>query len=838
PGSTGDGDPGDGDAGEEDEPCAEGTWDHDDDAATDCDAWTTCAFGEFVASQGSDSTDRQCSACPVGSFSDQENAEECVEWTVCPSGAATAGNASRDVECASPVVDVAVGDGFSCVLRDEGSVWCWGRNDAGQLGRGNTEHSGLPAPVMVEAQDGLEPLTHVVQLSAGPASACAVRDNGAVWCWGNNSLGQVSLDSDLAGGVVSAAGRVEGVDNATLVTAGKEHSCAVLDDTTVTCWGMARRVFHDPNDEECWGSVGTTRSCDGATYTFQYVDQEHGIARVTYMEPGSTTQPLHDVVDLEAGGSQTCSVRADGSSVCWRGWYPEEGLRFALTDMGMSQAQAVSAADDRTCWLSEGSKVTCGGHRNKQDPLLVGEHQLDLPADLDVTLVESRKDGLCLLGADGTVWCQGVDAAGELTGVVTQVEGLEGIARLSAPFGHACAVDDSGRVYCWGSNTYGELGDFTIFQSTRPVRVPDVDHAVALTSGTDHTCALLDSGKVKCWGKNDLGQLGIGTGIPMSPPIQLGISDVTAINSKYEVTYAVKADDTLRVWGSDELGHFVHPTVDNVVSPTDALAVGVGAAHACASLHEGDFICWGVNTFGALGNDGRHEFPELGETDDLESQYPPLGQNTYFDPFIVSGVRGATDVAAGDAHTCALVDGSVLCWGLNVDGQVGPDGGYYNGIPLVVPGLSAIRQIEAGENFSLGLDEEGALYAWGANAVGQLGNGTFAVTVGLAQVHGVDQTVALAAGHFHACAIIDGGAVNCWGLNDAGQLGSGKVGTNAFVPQAVTGLDGATGISAGLGHSCALHEDGGVSCWGSNEFYQLGHGRVAQSAEPREIIWQ
>src|SRR6478609_482221 len=294
--TTGDGDE-TADDDDEPEPCDEGTWDHDEDPDTACQDWTTCAPGEFVSDEGTPTGDRECLPCDDG-FSEEDNAAVCRPWTDCPSGVLVAGTATSDTECASRAVDVAVGDGFSCILREEGTVACWGKNDLGQLGRGDTDDSGLPQPVMVVSQDGLEPLTGVVQLSAGEAFACALRESGNVWCWGNNSFGQASLDASDAGGTLVFARPVEGVDEAVKIASATEHSCAILADSTVTCWGH-RSVLVSGMD----------------VIEYENVDDE--VVRVAYNTPGSDDVLLSGVVDLGVGFQHTCVALENGDAVCW-----------------------------------------------------------------------------------------------------------------------------------------------------------------------------------------------------------------------------------------------------------------------------------------------------------------------------------------------------------------------------------------------------------------------------------------------------------------------------------------------------------------------------------------
>lgn len=822
---SGDGDRGDGDtessSGDGDDepvPCADGTWDHDEDPETECQDWSSCAPGQFVSEEGSPTSDRECSVCEDGTFSEEDNTEECSTWTECPSGLSQSGSATSDVECSSPAVDVAVGDGFSCILREDGTVACWGKNDLGQLGRGHTEHSGLPQPVMVEGQDGPEPLTGVVQVSAGAAFACVVRENGTVWCWGANAAGQLGTGTYEDGDFRPVAAKIATLESVAKINTGVLHTCALLEDRTA----------------RCWGAQGTGYQLGGGPDPDEHI--------VTVARATNDLSPLTDIRDIAVGDLQTCAAVADGSAYCWgidpgMGTGPEVGINISS-----SVPKALPAFDDEathvvagskiTCWLLVDARIKCHGDAPMGGEFVIsyGPLEVGLPTHAGQWVkVAVGSRARCILFEHGDVYCWGRNEAGQLgdgstedSAELVQVDGLQDIIAIDAGYSHACAVQDTGRVYCWGKNENGEVGDNTIFGSTLPISVPDVANAVALTSGSDHTCALLDNGKVKCWGKNDLGQLGIGGDIPSSGPVQLGISDVTDVSAKFDLTYATKADHTLRVWGTGLNGEVAVSTVENVEQPTDMIKAVPGLFHACGVHRGGALSCWGNNFYGALGTSAG------------------MGATDYVAPFQVQDVDQATDVGGGYSHTCAVSSSAVTCWGLNQYGQVGKNGNYYSGDRYVVPNLEDVIELAVGEYFNLARREDGSVAAWGRNNVGQLGvTGVDSTADGdPVLVEGVENAMVLAAGDAHACAILEDGTAMCWGSNDAGQVGTSSESAGVFTPVAVEALSAAIDVSAGAQHTCALHESGTVSCWGSNQYYQLGHDRVTAVTEPREINWQ
>lgn len=189
-------------------------------------------------------------------------------------------------------------------------------------------------------------------------------------------------------------------------------------------------------------------------------------------------------------------------------------------------------------------------------------------------------------------------------------------------------------------------------------------------------------------------------------------------------------------------------------------------------------------------------------------------------------------LAAGEDHACAVVaGGTVKCWGLNNNGQVG-NGSNAVGVvsrPVRVIGLGGVATVAAGDNHSCALLKVGTVKCWGLNDAGELGDGTTtnaAVPVDVKAVGGrglLGGVTAIAAGQDHSCALLRAGTVVCWGQNQYGVLGNGTS-KDATTPVTVTGLTHVSAISTGNQDSCALTEVGTVKCWGYNDDGELGDG--------------
>jgi hypothetical protein len=345
---------------------------------------------------------------------------------------------------------------------------------------------------------------------------------------------------------------------------------------------------------------------------------------------------------------------------------------------------------------------------------------------------------------------------------------------------HTCAIVNTSAVKCWGKNLDGQLGNSTnsgsFAANPAPLDVTGLSGVVALASGTYHTCALTGAGVVKCWGRNYSGQLGNSTGVGTNvanpvPADVAGLSGVVELAAGERHTCALLNAGTVKCWGNNRYGALgnstgygtdtAYPTPADVAGLSDVVALVAGSDFTCALTSSGSAKCWGVNDYGQLGN---------GTT------------STSYVPVNVSGLSATVALAAGEHHACALSStGVVMCWGYNRYGQLGNNSntgtGNPNSIPVVISSLSGATALAAGQNHTCALADAGATKCWGLNYYGQLGNGTGTQTVNAysspADVAGLSGMVALIAGTNHTCAQWSDGTVTCWGTNFYGQLGNG-----------------------------------------------------------------
>ncbi len=315
----------------------------------------------------------------------------------------------------------------------------------------------------------------------------------------------------------------------------------------------------------------------------------------------------------------------------------------------------------------------------------------------------------CVLTGSGGVRCWGSNHNGELGNGSTSeaavpsavdVVGLSsGVIAIAAGGMHTCALTSGGGVKCWGSNTYGQLGNGTTVNDNSSIAVDVVglsSGVTAISVGWSHTCALTSAGGVKCWGDNHHGWLGDGTTTNRSVPVDVvGLGrGVSAIAAGTLHTCALKNGGGVTCWG---YGQSDDPTIFTTSVPTDVaglrngvLAIAAGLDRTCALTNEGGVTCWGPNYS-----------PPLGES------LPP--RITRLDLSSLSSRVAA--IALGETNLCALTSGGgVACWGTS-------------NVPVDVPGLTSdITAIATGGLHACAVTSAGEVRCWGSNVSGQLGN--------------------------------------------------------------------------------------------------------------------
>jgi alpha-tubulin suppressor-like RCC1 family protein len=201
---------------------------------------------------------------------------------------------------------------------------------------------------------------------------------------------------------------------------------------------------------------------------------------------------------------------------------------------------------------------------------------------------------------------------------------------------------------------------------------------------------------------------------------------------------------------------------------------------------------------------------------------------------VVGLSSGVVAMGSGGLHACASIASGLVCWGFNASGQLGDGTQTNRNVPVAVSGIgTGVTQIVGGDNHTCVL-ADGGVRCWGDNAFGQLGNGTNTSSSVPVAVQGLPARArSIAAASTVSCAVLIDGSAYCWGFNNFGQLGDGTT-QDRNLPVRVQGLGSVSTIAPGVEHACALVGDQ-VYCWGHNSFGQLGSGDLSDSLSPRLV---
>lgn len=288
-----------------------------------------------------------------------------------------------------------------------------------------------------------------------------------------------------------------------------------------------------------------------------------------------------------------------------------------------------------------------------------------------------------------------------------------------------------------------------------------------------------------------------------------------------ESSLALLSDDTVMVWGRNELSQLGVASGTTVLNPVrnytieNVRSIHMGRQHTLVVTKDNRLLGYGAN---------------------YNSQLGYSHSSTYIAfPVTIPGITNpVTSAAAGFNFSMALIDKKVYVWGYKIgrkpmDGvDITSDGGQAT--PTQVMGLSNIKAIAAGDNYAAAINEDGDLFMWGDNEFGQLGYGDYVTRSTPVKVATEIESVALS--NNHTVAVKKNGTVIAFGKNDMGQLGNGTNTPSSNVPVVVTGLTGIKEVALGDDHSVALGYDGLIRAWGSNYQGQFGDGTVTARPTP------
>lgn len=680
---------------------------------------------------------------------------------------------------------LAVGVGTTCALGADGGIYCWGTDEAGNLGDGRGRNQARPVAVGTD--------TDWIDVGARSATACGLKRDHSMWCWGWNAAGQLGT-----GGLVNQPTPTKVISDKPGLgwrsfAVGRSQVCAIHDDGSLACWGLDRvtsapvtmPVAVDNNTDWTQVSLGTVRcglrGAPGHLYCWGKSTQgDLGLGAVT-----SQATPMQVGTDtwkaVSVGFFNTCGIRGDGALLCWGHGGFTPALDYGTTPRQLGTAtdwQQISVATSTMVGLRAGGTAYTWGSND--------------------------------LGELGQPPGPAVDQPIPLAGTIT------GWTQIGAGSTHGCGLA-GGRAYCWGDRDEGQLGDGTASARYVPTKIGD-ERWTAVAMGTG-PCGLRDDGALLCWGHDRINGVGLGTTAPVETPTRVGTETwtaLTAASSTREVssTCAIRGGRPA-CWGENDADHLGVGAAGPVLGPAP-VAVPAGSAwrelavsdHTCAIADGGQLSCWGGNAAGQLGN---------GMTSQTQTPFPatPLAGAWLHVAVVEVGFAAGT--------TCGIkMDHTLWCWGLRLG-----SGGGQDLVPTQLGSdatwaslsLGATASRDDGGLTGCAIKLDGSLWCWGTwLGDDALSSSAVPVRVGSA----LDWRTIAASGEI--CGTRADGTLWCW-ANEL-YLGNGE-GTRvdprtlARVPTATptqighdTDWRSVTPARLGGAVSCAIKTDGTLWCWG------------------------
>jgi alpha-tubulin suppressor-like RCC1 family protein len=401
--------------------------------------------------------------------------------------------------------------------------------------------------------------------------------------------------------------------------------------------------------------------------------------------------------------------------------------------------------------------------------------------------------------------------------------------------GHSLLVNALGRVFGWGGNSSGQIGDNSALCRITPVSVAGATKTFCkISAGEQHSLAIDKNGKAWAWGSAQNFALGNSNQFTArSTPIAVGITTQTfcKISAGYRFSLAIDKNGRAWGWGTNSNGQLGDGTATNKSIP-ESVAGGVktfceisaGLVHSAALDKNGRAWCWGYNVYGTLGDNS------------ITDRCTPVS--------VAGTVKTFCQISAGKAYATLAIDknGRAWGWGYNDAGQIGNTTVFSVRTPVSVQGaVKTFCKISVGAQHTAAIDKNGRAWTWGVNTHGSLGDGTTTARTTPVSVAGAVKTFCeISAGgqntlyHF-TLAIDKNGAAWGWGSIFGAFLGDGSA-SRRTTPMSVRGNTRTfCKIFLAANHTISIDKGGRLWAWGNNDYSQLGDTTTTSRATPISV---
>ena len=743
---------------------------------------------------------------------------------------------------------IVSGNIHTIALKQNGTIWTWGDNTNGEIGNGSANGVKITSPYEVEVMD--ENVEKVVfkDISAGNSFNLALDTKGNVYAWGYNGYGQLG---DNTKDNKNTPTKIESLSNIAKIYAFDNVSVAIDKDGLIYAWGQG----FDKVPEQLNMPHKVLQA------SRQAILADNGTVWTLEASPNKL-EAINNIVEVVSGGNYYAALEGSGKVYVW-------GYN------GYGQ-------------LSQNNKTNI---QDKQTAKIIVEDEL---VDLE-NIVEIAKGGNTLLFLDksGNLYTAGQNDYGQLglgnnanTFIATKVENVSDVKNISGGAYHTSISDASGYVYTTGYNGYGELGDGSVddrntlesiggtyvavdkysvaveVNGIETIRATlnnefnliqdelDIDNityeslnekiATVENNGTihgkelgkaeivathtitgktaiiyvrvvpqdrmavpevinsnDHSVALKADGTVWTWGTNDKGQFGNGTNDNMPSPIEVSnLNNVIDVSAGNKYTLAVKADGTVWAFGYNRYGNLGDGTASDRSTPVQVIKASGEVLSNVVKVYAGNYVSMAIDKDGAVWSWGKG--------------YDKTAKK-------LDGVSCVIDISENYAVT---KDGKVISISDNVELE-----------------LQNIIRVSEGTNHALFLAKDGKGYGVGGNTKGQLGIAT-KKDIDTPQsikdedgVYALQNIKELSAGNEFSMALLYDGTMYVWGSNDNYTLANTQA-INQLVPLKINDVNESLGINAGTQNGSYIDTNGFVYSWGYGEYGQIGNKSYRAVSEP------